>query len=82
MIESGLLQFYQTFSAFITKLLKQKIAKAENDNFHILEIDDLKGPLIFCCYLLGIAWTVLFLEIIIRKYYALKAKRNRKNESK
>lgn len=80
MIESGLLRFYDTFSAFLTDVqdqirsnAEQKFSNAEDDDFRIVNLNDLRGPLIFCFYLMLFAWFILLLEVII---YKLKSRRN------
>lgn len=68
MVECGFIRFYEAFASFLINMRKQKLSKAEDDDdFRVLAIDDLKGPLMFCMYLMGFAWFVFLLEIIIRK---------------
>lgn len=68
MMENGLHQFYKSFTAYLTEMRAQKLKRTEDDELHALTIDDLKGPLIFCSYLLSFILFVFFIEVIIRKF--------------
>lgn len=66
MFESGIHRFYVTFTQFLTNLRAQKLLEAEDESFRALNMDDLKGPLVFCSGLLAFAWFVFILEALIK----------------
>lgn len=69
-IESGLSEFCDTFSRFMSVIQIQKLSHTEDDqsdNVGVLNVDDLRGPLIFCSYLLILIGLIFGLEIIIHK---------------
>lgn len=74
MIESGFYQFYEGFAMFITKLLAKNLPsiEADDDEWRALTVDNLKAPLIFCLCLMGFAWFVFILEILIHKIKMMK----------
>lgn len=72
-IESGFLRFFNTFSEFLTDVQDHILSNAEDDEFRLLNLNDLRGPLTFCLYLISFAWLVFILEVIINK---LKSRRN------
>lgn len=67
MTDNGLYQFYKSFTVFLMKLRAEKLSNAEEDDFRALTFDELRGPLIFCVYLVGFAWIIFLAEIIIIK---------------
>lgn len=76
MIEHGFYQFYEGFAMLISKLLAQKLGNIEmdDDEWRALTFDNLKAPLMFCLYLIGFAWFVFILEILIHKIKMTKTR--------
>lgn len=75
MIESGLRRFYEQFAQFLVDLRIQKVLNAQNDDSHVINLDDLRGPLILCSFLMVVAGIVFLVEVIIHK---LKLRQQRK----
>lgn len=67
MIENGLIQFFEKIAAFLIEMKRQKLAQAAADDFHAIDITDLKGPLVLCLSLVGLACVVFLFEILIQK---------------
>lgn len=73
LMENGINAFYETLSRFWMTIQVQNLAKSEQSDLHALTMDDLKGPLLFCSYLLVFAWLVFIFEV-----FATKLKMRRK----
>lgn len=68
MMENGLHQFYTRTTTFLTKLRSQRILTVKSEETHALNISELKGPLIFCSYLIGFALFILLLEFMLKRH--------------
>lgn len=69
-IESGLYEFYDSFSRFVSDIQIMNLSRADNDhndNIGVLNVEDLKGPLIFSSYLLMLIGLIFCFEILIHK---------------
>lgn len=72
MTENGLHRFFEKYTEFLTKLRSnlrvEKLLQAEDEEIHVLTINDLKAPLIFCSSLFGFALFVFLIEVIYFKF--------------
>lgn len=75
MTENGLHYFYKSFTSFLQKLRVEELSDAEKDDFEALNVDELRAPLIFCCYLAGFSVLLFLVEMIVSKF---KKRSNRK----
>lgn len=65
MMENGLHRFYESLTTFMTKIQANKLSANQSDHseIHALTVDDLRGPLIFCSYLLAFIGFIFLLEL-------------------
>lgn len=67
-MENGLHRFYLSYSTYLTDLGGQKLRNdAKDDGIQALSIDDLRGPLTFCFYLMIMTCFVFIVEVVLNQ---------------